>query len=101
MAFKLPELDYAYNALEPYIDEDTMKIHHTKHHQAYLNNLNKIIEGTEWENYEIDYIIANIDKIPQDIRTGVRNNGGGYYNHMLFWKFMAPDSAKKPSGESA
>lgn len=99
MAFKLPELDYAYNALEPYIDEDTMKIHHTKHHQAYLNNLNKIIEGTEWENYEIDYIIANIDKIPQDIRTGVRNNGGGYYNHMLFWKFMAPDSAKKPSGE--
>lgn len=99
MAFKLPELDYAYNALEPYIDEDTMKIHHTKHHQAYLNNLNKIIEGTEWENYEIDYIIANIDKIPQDIRTGVRNNGGGYYNHMLFWKFMTPDSAKKPSGE--
>lgn len=99
MAFKLPELDYAYNALEPYIDEDTMKIHHTKHHQAYLNNLNKIIEGTEWENYEIDYIIANIDKLPQDIRTGVRNNGGGYYNHMLFWKFMTPDSAKKPSGE--
>ena len=69
MAFKLPELDYAYNALEPYIDEDTMKIHHTKHHQAYLNNLNKIIEGTEWENYEIDYIIANIDKLPQNIRT--------------------------------
>ena len=99
MAFKLPELDYAYNALEPYIDEDTMKIHHTKHHQAYLNNLNKIIEGTEWENYEIDYIIANIDKLPQNIRTGVRNNGGGYYNHMLFWKFMTPDSAKKPSGE--
>lgn len=99
MTFTLPKLDYAYDALEPHIDKETMEIHHTKHHKAYMDKLNSAIEGTEWEKCEIEEIIKNLDKLPDDIKTAVVNNGGGYYNHLLFWTFMAPDKGGEPTGE--
>lgn len=90
MAFKLPDLPYKYNALEPVIDAKTMEIHHTKHHGAYVTNLNKAIEGkADIETMTIDEICANINKIPEDIRAAVRNNGGGHWNHSMFWQIMA------------
>ncbi len=93
MAFKLPDLPYAYDALEPNIDARTMEIHHTKHHAGYTNNLNKAIEGTEMENMSIEDILANVSKYP----IAVRNNGGGFYNHGLFWDNMSPDGGGEPS----
>lgn len=95
MAFELPKLNYAFNALEPHIDAKTMEIHHGKHHQAYVNNLNKAIEGTDAEKLSIEEINKNISKYP----AAVRNNGGGHYNHSLFWEIMAPNAGGTPSNE--
>lgn len=96
MAFELPNLPYAYDALEPYIDARTMEIHHTKHHQAYITNLNAAIAGTDLEGKSIEEILKNcIDK------PAIRNNGGGFWNHNLFWEIMAPNAGGEPSGELA
>jgi Fe-Mn family superoxide dismutase len=95
MAFKLPDLPYAFDALEPYIDAKTMEIHHDKHHAGYTNNLNAAIEGTALENKSIVEILANVS----NESAAVRNNGGGYYNHDLFWKVMGPNAGGTPSGE--
>jgi superoxide dismutase, Fe-Mn family len=98
MAFTLPNLPYAHNALEPYIDIQTMEIHHGKHHAAYVNNLNAAIQGTELEGKTLEEILAiGIDKLP----AAVRNNGGGHYNHSLFWTIMSPDGGGKPEGDLA
>ncbi len=97
MAFKLPDLPYAYDALEPYIDEATMRIHHTGHHQGYTNGLNSAIAGTDMENMSIEEILATVDPC----NKAVRNNGGGYYNHVLYWQIMSPDGGGEPSGELA
>lgn len=94
MAFELPKLPYAYNALEPHIDARTMEIHHTKHHAAYTTNLNTAIAGTEMEKMSIEDIMKNISKYPM----AVRNNGGGFYNHNLFWTVLTPNASGKPSG---
>lgn len=95
MAFELPKLNYAFNALEPHIDARTMEIHHGKHHQAYVTNLNNAIAGTDAENLSIEDICKNISKYP----AAVRNNGGGHYNHSLFWQVMAPNAGGVPSNE--
>ncbi len=95
MAFELPKLDYAYDALEPNIDARTMEIHYTKHHAGYTNNLNAAIEGTDLAGKSIEQILASISKHP----AAVRNNGGGFYNHSLFWKVMGPKGGGKPKGE--
>ena len=97
MAFELPALPYAPDALEPNIDKTTMEIHHGKHHQAYVTNLNKAIEGTEFAGKSIEEILKHISKAA----PAIRNNGGGHYNHSLFWKLLSPKSAGKPSGELA
>jgi Fe-Mn family superoxide dismutase len=97
MAFELPALPYATNALEPHIDARTMEIHHTKHHQAYVTNLNNAISGSPAENLSIEEICKNISKYP----VAVRNNGGGHYNHTLFWNIMAPNAGGLPSGDLA
>jgi Fe-Mn family superoxide dismutase len=97
MAFELPKLNYAYNALEPHIDARTMEIHHSKHHQAYVNNLNAAINGTEMEKLSLEQLMAGISKYP----AAVRNNGGGHYNHSLFWEIMAPGAGGLPLGEVA
>ncbi len=97
MAFELPKLDYAYNALEPHIDARTMEIHHTKHHNAYTTNLNNAIAGTDLESRTIEDILANISKAS----VAVRNNGGGFYNHGLFWKVMGPNGGGAPTGDLA
>ena len=101
MAYKLPELDYGYDALEPYIDARTMEIHHSKHHQGYVDKVNAALEGTEFEGKDIEEVLKNLDKLPEDKRTAVRNNGGGHYNHSLFWKMMSPDGGGKPEGKLA
>ena len=90
MAFTLPSLPYAHDALEPHIDTMTMQIHHGKHHNAYVTNLNNAVAGTAWENASIEDICRKIDQVPENIRTAVRNNGGGHANHSLFWTIMAP-----------
>jgi Fe-Mn family superoxide dismutase len=95
MPFTLPDLPYAYDALEPYIDARTMEIHHTKHHAAYTNNLNNLVAGTEAEALTIEKILSEVSKFP----VGVRNNGGGFYNHNLFWKFLSPHGGGKPAGD--
>ncbi|WP_026473803.1 superoxide dismutase [Alkaliflexus imshenetskii] len=95
MAFELPKLDYAYNALEPHFDAMTMEIHHSKHHAAYTNNLNAALEGTADANLTIEALMANVSKRS----VAVRNNGGGFYNHNLFWKVIGPNSGGKPSGD--
>jgi len=97
MAFTLPALPYAFDALEPHIDARTMEIHHDKHHAAYTNNLNNAIAGTEWEGKSIEEILANVGKIS----GAVRNNGGGFFNHNLFWEVMAPNAGGAPSGDLA
>ncbi len=99
MAYTLPKLPYAYDALEPFIDAKTMEIHHTKHHQAYIDKVNKALEGTEWEGKDVADVLQNLKKLPADKQTAVRNNGGGHYNHSLFWTVMAPQSDGKPSGK--
>ncbi len=98
MSFKLEPLPYAYNALEPVIDEMTVTIHHDKHHQGYTNNLNKLIEGTEFENKSIEEILTHLDQMPEDKKAGITNNAGGYYNHNLYWEVMTPGGAKEPVG---
>ena len=100
MAFQLPELPYSYDALEPHIDARTMEIHHTKHHQGYTNNLNAALEKhPDWAERSIEDILANLDSVPQDVRTAVRNNGGGFYNHRLFWQMMSPNGGGEPTGD--
>ncbi len=100
MAYKLPELPYAYDALEPHIDKETMNIHHTKHHNTYVTNLNNALEGNEeLLNKSIEDLIADLDAVPEDKRTAVRNNGGGHANHSLFWELLSPDGGGEPSGE--
>jgi Fe-Mn family superoxide dismutase len=98
MAFTLPPLPYANDALEPHIDARTMEIHHDKHHAAYVANLNAALEGTEWMDRPIDAVLANLEIIPDDKRTAVRNNGGGHANHTLFWEIMGPGGGGEPSG---
>ena len=98
MAFTLPSLPYAEDALEPHIDARTMGIHHGKHHAAYTTNLNNALAGTEWEGKDIETILGNLDALPEGIRTAVRNNGGGFANHNLFWEIMAPNAGGAPSG---
>ena len=95
MSFTLPALDYAYDALEPSIDARTMEIHHTKHHQAYINNLNNAIKDTPWENRTIEEIMASISTAS----TAIRNNGGGHYNHSIFWKMLSPNGGGQPGGD--
>jgi superoxide dismutase, Fe-Mn family len=101
MAFELPPLPYDYDALEPLIDEETMRLHHDKHHATYTTNLNNAIKGTEWENRSIEEILTNLDNLPSDIRTAVRNNGGGYANHAMFWVIMGPGGGGSPAGALA
>ena len=95
----LPDLPYEYNALEPYIDEQTMRIHHTKHHQAYIDKLNGAIKGTKFENIDINEVIKKINDVPENIRTIVRNHGGGHSNHSFFWQVMAPKAGGEPTGK--
>ena len=97
MAFELPELDYAYDALEPTIDKETMEIHHSRHHNTYVTNLNNAVEGTEFENKSLEELVKDIDSLPEDIRTAVRNNGGGHYNHSLFWQLLTPEQKDVPA----
>jgi Fe-Mn family superoxide dismutase len=101
MPFELPPLPYDYGALEPHIDEQTMRIHHDKHHQAYVDNANKALDGTEWADRPVEQILGDLDLIPEDIRTAVRNNAGGHANHTLFWEIMGPDGGGEPSGALA
>jgi Fe-Mn family superoxide dismutase len=99
MPFNLPDLPYAYDALEPTIDARTMEIHHSKHHQAYVDNANKALAGTEWEDASVESVLASLDAMPDEIRTAVRNNAGGHANHSLFWEIMSPDGGGEPEGE--
>jgi Fe-Mn family superoxide dismutase len=96
--YELPNLPYAYDALEPTIDEQTMRIHHGKHHQAYVDNLNKALDGTEWDGRPIEQVLANLSSLPDDKQGPVRNNGGGHANHSLFWQIMKPGGGGDPSG---
>ncbi|XZE54925.1 superoxide dismutase [Planctomycetaceae bacterium SH139] len=99
MAYELPALPYAYDALEPHIDARTMEIHHTKHHQAYITKVNDAIAGSELESKSIEALIADIGSVPEGIRGAVRNNGGGHANHSLFWTIMGPGKGGNPSGD--
>jgi Fe-Mn family superoxide dismutase len=102
MAFTLPPLPYAFDALEPHIDAKTMEIHHGKHHQAYVNNLNAAIEkAPELQNKSIEDLLKNVNSAPESVRTAVRNNGGGHWNHSLFWQLMAPKAGGEPTGALA
>jgi superoxide dismutase, Fe-Mn family len=101
MPYEVPPLPYDYNALEPTIDEQTMRLHHDKHHQAYVDNANKALAGTEWADRPVEQVLANIEVLPEDIRTAVRNNAGGHANHTLFWEIMSPDGGGAPSGDLA
>ena len=101
MAYSVPDLAYPFDALEPHIDAKTMEIHHDKHHAAYVTNLNAALEGTEWMDHPIESVLANLDAIPDDKRTAVRNNGGGHSNHSLFWDIMSPDGGGEPMGALA
>jgi superoxide dismutase, Fe-Mn family len=101
MAFSVPDLPYDYAALEPHIDEQTMRIHHDKHHKAYVDNANAALAGTSLENTPVEEIVANLSQVPEDKRTAVRNNAGGHLNHSLFWESMGPNGGGAPSGELA
>ncbi len=101
MAYELPALPYAYDALEPHIDARTMEIHHTKHHQAYITKVNAALEGTALEGVDINEVIARLDELPSSKQTAVRNNGGGHANHSLFWQIMGPDGGGEPGGDLA
>jgi Fe-Mn family superoxide dismutase len=101
MAYEVPPLPYEYGALEPHIDEQTMRIHHDKHHQAYVDNANKALEGTEWADRPVDVVLTELDIIPEDKRAAVRNNVGGHANHSLFWTIMSPDGGGEPDGDLA
>ncbi len=102
MPFEVPRLPYAYTALEPYIDEKTMRIHHDKHHTAYVDKLNAALDGnTENRNKTIEALLSDLNSVPESIRNAVRNHGGGHYNHSFFWEIMAPKAGGKPIGEIA
>jgi Fe-Mn family superoxide dismutase len=101
MPFELPPLPYDFGALEPTIDAKTMEIHHDKHHQAYVDNANKALDGTEWADRPVESVLSNIEIIPEDIRAAVRNNAGGHANHSLFWTIMSGDGGGEPEGELA
>lgn len=101
MAYSLPQLPYAYNALEPHVDARTMEIHHTKHHQAYIDNVNKAIAGTPLENKSVEDLISDLSAVPENIRPVVRNHGGGHANHALFWTIMGPNAGGQPTGDLA
>ncbi|MGI8968066.1 MAG: superoxide dismutase [Chloroflexota bacterium] len=102
MPFEVPPLPYAYNALEPHIDEETMHLHHDKHHQAYVTNLNAALEKhPEFQNQSAEELVTNLNKVPDDIRTAVRNNGGGHVNHSMFWEIMKPNGGGAPTGAIA
>jgi Fe-Mn family superoxide dismutase len=101
MPYEVPALPYDYSALEPHIDEQTMRIHHDKHHQAYVDKANAALEGTEWADKPVEDVLQNLDKLPDDKRTAVRNNGGGHANHTFFWQIMSPDGGGEPSGDLA
>jgi Fe-Mn family superoxide dismutase len=101
MAYEVPPLPYEYGALEPHIDEQTMRIHHDKHHQAYVDNANKALEGTEWADRPVEVVLTELDIIPEDKRAAVRNNVGGHANHSLFWTIMSPDGGGEPDGDLA
>jgi Fe-Mn family superoxide dismutase len=101
MPYEVPPLPYDYSALEPHIDEQTMHLHHDKHHQAYVDNANKALAGTEWEDRPVEAVLANLEILPEEIRGAVRNNAGGHANHSLFWEIMSPDGGGEPSGALA
>lgn len=101
MPHTLPELPYGYDALEPHIDAMTMEIHHSRHHNTYVNNLNAALEGTGLEDVPVDEILANLDRVPDDKRQAVINNGGGHSNHSKFWQMMSPNGGGKPQGQVA
>jgi Fe-Mn family superoxide dismutase len=98
MAYEVPALPYGYDALEPHIDEATMRVHHDKHHQAYVDKANGALAGTEWEDKAIEDVLRDLSALPADKRTVVRNNGGGHFNHSLFWESMSPDGGGEPDG---
>lgn len=99
--YELPALPYAFNALEPHIDALTMEIHHDRHHATYVNNLNAALEGQDVADQSIEELVANLDKLPEGIRTAVRNNGGGHANHSFFWQILSPNGGGAPTGEIA
>jgi Fe-Mn family superoxide dismutase len=101
MAYEVPALPYDYAALEPHIDEATMRVHHDKHHQAYVDKANAALEGTEWADKTVDEVLQSLDALPEEKRTAVRNNAGGHYNHSLFWTWMSPDGGGEPDGALA
>src|SRR3954467_8732415 len=101
MAYTVPPLPYAYDALEPHIDKATMEFHHDKHHQAYVDKANAALEGTEWADKPIEEVLQNLDSLPADQQGPGRNNGGGHYTPSLFWEWMSPDGGGEPSGELA
>ncbi|RZL43155.1 MAG: superoxide dismutase [Variovorax sp.] len=101
MTYALPKLPYAYDALEPHIDAQTMEIHYTKHHQTYVNNLNAALDGTEHADLPVEQLIAGVEQLPEKLRAPVRNNGGGHANHSLFWTVMSPQGGGAPTGELA
>src|SRR5919109_2494161 len=101
MPYEVPALPYGYDALEPHIDEQTMSIHHDKHHQAYVDNANKALEGTDWADRPVEDVLGNLAQLPEDKRTPVQNNAGGHANHTLFWEIMGPNGGGEPSGDLA
>ena len=101
MPYEVPPLPYDYDALEPHIDKQTMKLHHDKHHQAYVDKANAALEGTEWDGKPVEEVLKNLSSLPSDKQGPVRNNGGGHYNHSLFWTWMSPDGGGEPSGAVA
>ena len=101
MSFELVKLNYAYDALEPVIDKETMEIHHSKHHQAYVNNLNNLIKDTVFEEASLEEILTHLEHAPEEKKNGIRNNVGGVFNHNLFWESMIPGGSKEPVGEVA
>ena len=101
MPFTVPDLPYDYDALEPHIDEATMRVHHDKHHQAYVTKANEALEGTDWADREVEDVLRNLASLPGEIQAPVRNNGGGHFNHSLFWQMLSPDGGGAPGGELA
>jgi len=101
MPYSLPALPYAYDALEPHIDSQTMEIHHTKHHQTYINNLNAAVAGTAWEKLSVEELVARVKEVPDNLKAAVINQGGGHANHSLFWLVMSPSGGGRPEGKMA
>jgi Fe-Mn family superoxide dismutase len=101
MPYEVPDLPYDYDALEPHIDEETMRVHHDKHHQAYVDKANAALEGTEWADKSVEEVLQSLGDLPSDKQGPVRNNAGGHYNHTLFWESMSPDGGGEPSGDLA